>query len=237
MTKHITLPSVLTESAWFYKDNEELCKPHIGKYYISYSSVNAWENPQYRPEFIRSKFAGIKHPTGIYAKFGSWCGFALEWGQFPIENPDKFSGEKNIKLDKVRPENAVYEKMILIDRGTYIIVGFIDMCHEYEPSTLHVRDQKTGGKGKHVEYESESYIQVILYAHALEQQGYKIGKTDVYFIRRTGSHVSPPLTISEEQFIIPIKYNKDRVEYALNKVDRVVGEISDLYKIYLKYFK
>lgn len=236
MNNEITLPSVLTESAWFYKDNEELCKPFLGKPYISYSSVNAWSNPQYRPDFIKQKFAGIKLPLGIYAEFGSWCGHALEHGAFPAENPHNFAGEKNMDVPKLRPEGAEYEKMILIDRGDYIIIGFIDMCHEYKPNVMHIRDQKTGGKGKHVEYESESYTQVILYAHALEQIGYEIGKTDVYFIRRVGSHVSPPLAISDEQFIIPIKYTKERVAYALEKVDKAVLEISQLYKIYLKYF-
>lgn len=231
----IILPSVLTEECWFYKDNEELCKPHLGKFYISYSSVSSWEG--YKKNFIKEKFAKIKLPEGIYGALGSYAGHALEHGEFPKDNPYGFTGQENMDLKALRPEGSEYEKMILIDRGDFLIIGFIDRLLEYKPDTVHVRDQKTGGSKKEDSYKSKDYIQVILYAYALEQMGKTIGKTDVYFIRRTGSHVNPPLNISSEQFEIPLEYNEERVKYALDKVDRVVGEISDLYKLYKKYFK
>ena len=236
MKNKIILPTVLTKDSWFYEGNKELCEPHLGKPYISYSTVSSWS--EYNDSVIKQKFAGIKLPEGIYGSLGSFAGYALEHGKFPDNNPHGFTGQENMNLEELRPENAEYEKMILIDRGAYLIIGFIDRIHEYEEGLLHLRDQKTGGAKKEDSYKSLGYIQVILYAHAIEQQypDKKIGKTDVYFIRRTKSHINPPLHISEEQFEIPLEYSPERVKYALDKVDRVVNEISDLYATYLKFF-
>jgi len=233
----IKLPSVLTEETWFYKErplDQHRLKPYLNKPYISYSSVDSYFN--YPEDFIKQKFAKIELPEGIYGKFGSYCGEALENGFFPEDNPDNFYGQENMDLEVLRGESAEYERMIIIDRGEYFIIGFIDRLTHSE-SGAHVRDQKTGGKLKEVKYQSEEYIQVSLYSYALELEGIKIAQTDVYFIRREGSHVNPPLGIGKEQFIIPITYNEQTVKYALDKVDKAVKEISELYSTYLKIFK
>ncbi len=235
--KQIILPSIITEQSWFYKDNEELLKPYLGSPYISYSSVSSWED--YKDDFIKQKFMGLKLPSSIYGDFGTYTGAALEDGKFPEYNPHGFTGQENMNFDELRPKNAEYEKMIVIPREDYIIIGFIDRYTERTEDKIikaHIRDQKTGGKGKENQYSDKKYTQVILYAHAIENMGIEIEKTDVWFIRRTGSHLSPPLHISDEQFEIPLEYNEKRVKYALDKVDRVVNEISDLYQVYQKYF-
>lgn len=234
--KKINLPSVLTEDTWFYKDrpkDQERLKPLLGKYYISYSSVDSFLN--YKEDFIKQKIVGIKLPEGIYGEFGSYCGYALENGSFPEENPHGFTGQENMNLEELRGEGAEYERMIIIDRGEYFIIGFIDYLVKYEDG-VHVRDQKTGGKGKESKYQSEDYIQVPLYAHALELEGLKVSKADVWFIRRENSHIKPPLKIGNEQFSIPIRYDKKIAEKALNKVEESVKGISDLYTTYQKYF-
>jgi hypothetical protein len=225
----IVLPSVISKDCWFYKDNEELCKPHLNKPYISYSSVSSWCD--YKNEFIKQKFAGIKLPDGIYGKFGTWCGHMLEHGCPPKENPDGFTGEENFDYSKRTPTSE-YEKMILIDRGDYVIIGFID---QWDNGIL--KDQKSGGKGKEAQYQSVEYIQAVLYAYAMELQGQEIKKVAVDFLRREKSHINPPLHLSKEQFEIPLEYSPERVKFALNKVDKAVKEISDLYSTYLKCFK
>lgn len=229
----IQLPSIITEDCWFYKANKELCEPHLGKPYISNSSIDSWEN--YQEDFIKQKFIGIKLPDGLYAKLGNYVGEAVENGEFG-DNEFGFTGQENLDLSSLRPKGAEYEKMILIDMGEYVIIGFIDVFHEYEKNVVHVRDMKTGGKKKEDKYSSKDYIQVILYARAIEQMGYEIGKTDVYFIRRTGSHINPPLNISKEQFEIPLEYDEKRVDFALKKVDKIVKEISSVYTTYQKIF-
>lgn len=233
MKKEIILPSELTKNCWFYKGNEKLIEPFLGRYYISYSTASSWTD--YRADFIKQKLAGIKLPDGVYSSLGNYLGTAMETGVFPSENPFGFTGQENLALID-RPADAKYERMVLIDMGEYVFIGFIDKLDEYEKGIVHVQDLKSGGKGKEATYASKEYTQVVLYAHALEKEGYKIGKTSVWFVRRTGSHISPPLHISSEQFEIPLEYNQERVDYALAKLDKAVREISEFYKVFLKFF-
>ncbi len=229
----INLVSVLTEQSWFYKDNEELCKPHLGKPYISNSTVESWY--EYREDFIKEKLCGISTPRKIYAEFGSWVGTAIEKGFF--EETADFGGQSNLPLDKERVDGAEYEKMILIDRGDYVILGFIDRFLKLSCGGVEIKDYKTGGKSKEEKYLSQDYIQVILYAHALELAGEKIKNTNISFIRRDGYHRKLPLLISKEQFVIPLEYNQERVKFALDKVDKAVKEITEFKNVFDKFFK
>lgn len=235
MSKKINLPSVLTKDVWFYEDNKEVIDPHLGKFYISYSTVNSFTDPKYFDGFIKSKLVGIRDEGSCYTSFGSWCGSMLEEGVIPSENPEGFTGAENFDFSH-RLEGAEYEKFILIDRGEYVIIGFIDRYMEYEEG-IEVTDQKTGGKGKEDEYKKNDYIQTVLYAHAMELKGKKVRNTNVLFMRREKSHLSPPLHLSKEQFFIELPYNQERVEYALNKVDKVVEGITKLKNTYDKVFK
>ena len=226
----INLPSVLTEDTHFFKEPYiEQLKPFLGRPYISYSSVGSWN--EYKDNFIKEKLVGIKLPQGIYASLGNYVGEAIEKGEW-VENPNGFIGQENLDLNKYRKPNAEYEKLVIIDRGDYFIVGFIDIYYE-QNGEKHLEDMKTGGKGKESTYTSEEYLQTVLYNHALNGEC----KTGVNFVRREGSHVNPPLKISKEQFYIPIEYNEKRVKKALDKVDKTVKEISELNTTYQKYFK
>jgi hypothetical protein len=228
----IELPSKLEKSNWFYEGNEKLIDPHLGKFYVSYSTVSSWED--YRTDFIKQKLAGIKLPDSIYGAFGTWVGTSVEHGEVQPNNYG-FTGEDNINLIE-RTENDKYERMILIDMGEYCIIGFVDIMREISPKVVQTIDIKTGGAKKEEEYKKESYIQTTLYSKALEDEGYTINASGVWFCRRTGSHIKPPLNLSNEQFYIPLEYNEKRVKYALDKVDRVVKEISEYYKLYQKIF-
>jgi hypothetical protein len=54
----------------------------------------------------------------------------------------------------------------------------------------------------------------------------------VYFVRRTD--IKPPPHISTEQFVIDLEYTKERVD--LHWRDKAVNEISDIFKVYKKFF-
>lgn len=228
----IELPSKLTKENWFYEANKELLDPHLGKFYISYSTVSSWED--YRTDFIKQKIANITLPDSVYSKFGNWVGESVELNVLQANNYG-FTGGDNISMIRREPSDK-YERMILIDRGEYVIIGFIDILREPEPKVVDVEDIKTGGSGKEKGYTEEKYVQVVLYSKALQDEGYTIRNTGVWFCRRTGSHIKPPLNLSTEQFYIPLEYNQERVDYALNKVDRVVKEVSEYWRTYKKFF-
>lgn len=230
----IQLPSKFTEDHWVYKkykDKKDL--DHLlGQYYISYSTSESYLD--YREDFIKQKLAGIRLPESPYAVFGNWLGESIEHGEVQ-PNDYGFEGEENIlKVD--RPKNAEYEKLVIIEFDGYFFLGFIDIFVEKEDKKCDVFDIKSGGKLKEKKYESEEYTQVILYAHALEKEGYKIDKTGVIFCRRVNSHFKPPLRLSDEQIHIPLEYNQERVEYALKRLKSNVEKVSSLNKTYIKVF-
>ena len=233
----INLTSILTEDTWFYKDEryQEQLKPFLGKPYISYSTMESYND--YVEGFIKEKLVGLPQPFGIYKEFGSYLGTAYENGNYDHDNPHGFIGQENFDLSKYRNDNAEYEKLIIIDRGEYIVVGFIDKFERLEDGSVWVNDLKSGGAKKEEKYEGEDYHQVNLYAHALEQNGEKIGRTDVLFVRRESSHYKPPLKISKEQFYIPVDFNEKRVKKALDKVEKTAKEISELKTTYDNFFK
>lgn len=231
----INLPSILTENTHFYKEPYiEQLKPYLGRPYISYSTMESWN--EYREDFIKEKLVKLPQPFGIYKEFGSYLGGAYEVGAFPEDNPHGFIGQENIDWSKYRHEGAEYEKLIIIDRGEYICVGFIDMFLRLEDKSVWVNDCKSGGAKKEEKYASDEYKQVTLYSHALEELGEKIGRTDVLFIRRENSHVRPPLKLGKEQFYIPITHTKEKVDKALKTMDKAVKEISEIKTVYDFYF-
>ena len=232
--KKIQLPTVLTEQSWFYEAHKEQLEPYLNQPYLSYSSQESFL--EYTEDFIKQKFAKIKLPDGVYSGMGQYVGTAIENGKFNEDNPHGFIGQENLDLDTLRPEGAEYEKLIIIPREGYFILGFVDIYSESEKG-VKIRDVKSGGKGKCDKYRGDDYTQVILYAHSQELMGKKIAETDVYFIRRENSHVRPPLKIGTEQFVIPLEYNAGRVKFALDKMDKAAQGISDLYTTYKKIFE
>jgi len=225
----VNLPTVLTEDTHFYKKYENELKHLLGKYYISYSTINSWFD--YRPDFIKQKFLGIRLPSGVYADMGNFLGEAVENGFFSQDNPHGFIGQENVDLNKYRKPDAEYEKLIIIDRGEYFMVGFIDIYYEQE-GKKYLEDNKSGGANKEKEYASEDYLQTVFYNYALGGDCV----TGVNFFRREGSHVRPPLKLGKEQFYIPVEYNESRVKKALAKLDLAVKEISEIKKVFDKYF-
>lgn len=232
----LILPSKITENSWFYKEERyrKQVEPFLGRYYLSYSSNNAWSNPLYIGQFIREKMMGFPFVQNVYASLGNWVGESVEKGKIQ-DNPEGFLGEENIKKIE-RPEGAEYERLVILDMGEFVFLGFIDIYLETKEG-VSVADLKTGKDGKQSEYKSKDYTQVVLYAYALEQEGKNILDTYVLFVERIGSHINPPLKITENQTRIPIEYNEKRVKYALNKLEMAAREIAECYKVYNKFFK
>lgn len=228
----INLPSILTEQTHFYKEPYiEQLKPHLGKPYISYSTMGSWTDEKYRPDFIKQKLVGISLPQGSYAALGNYVGEAIEKGYFSENNPFGFIGQENLDLNKYRKPNAEYEKLVIIDRGEYLIIGFVDVYYE-ENGKKFLQDMKSGGKDKEKDYSSDDYLQTVLYNYALGGEC-EIG---VNFIRRLNSHYTPPLKISDEQFYIPNTYTEAKVKKILSKFDKAVKEISEIKTVYDKFF-
>lgn len=224
----IVLPTVLTEESRFYKGNEERCKPYLGMPYISYSSIDSWLN--YRGDYIRKNFGKIPYKGNVYTDLGTFVGTYVETGELP-DNPEGFEGLDHLKKIP-REDGAIYEKFTLFPMDGYVFMGFIDKIYNVGKK-INIVDVKTGSKQDR--YLKDDYIQTILYQIGLEKEGYDVNENYVYFIKREGSHIAPPLKITGEQYKIPIDASKKRKEEAIDLMDGVVKDISEMYKVFLKY--
>jgi hypothetical protein len=225
----IVLPTVINKDVWFYEEHKEVLEQHLGKPYVSYSTLNSYY--EYQEDLIKKKILGIELEPGVYADFGTWVGTSIETGEWQ-KNDHNFIGAENLDIQD-RMEGAEYEKFIIIDMGEYIVIGFIDVYLPTEDGDI-VIDVKTGKKGAQNKYIKPEYIQIILYAHALELAGRNVTQASIWYIERVGSHVNPPLGIGESQLMVDLEYSPERVKYAMDRLDEGTRAISEVYKTYLK---
>lgn len=214
---------------------------------MSYSAYTSWTNPKYIGEFIAQKFLGISLPSGIFADYGTACGEFIELnGEMPTD-PDSIRcrellSESDIKYLKLveRPEDSEFEREILLNRGKYCVIGYIDRCTTLADLKLHVRDYKTGSTAKAAEYGSLKYQQTNLYAYALESEGEEVAQCDVELLHRKGNTVDPDshnrLRLVGTSEIIDTPYTKERAEKFLKEMDKVAQEIADYAFFMNKYF-
>lgn len=237
--KNITLSSKI-ENSWFYK--EERYKAQLEPYkdwmYISYST--AGDLTEYFEDMIKEKIAKVKSYTdNVYTRIGNILGDAQEKGVFDQEKlGDDFRIDPSFDIDKYRPEGAEYEKLVtlvLSEEDKVLFIGFIDVFFERE-GKAYLRDSKTGSSSKSKKYEGKEYIQLVLYAYALEKMGFVIGGIGVDFFERIGSHMNKPLILTGKHTDIPLEFNEERKKFALDTLCTNTQYISDLYTTYLKVF-
>lgn len=237
--KNIKLPSRITEESWFYKDSQytEQIKPFLGWQYVSYST--AGDVTQYFEDTIKQKIAGLDtYKDTCYTLLGNYLGEAIETGKFSENNPEGFVVDSSLDLSRYRPDGAEYEKLvtlILSEEEKVVFIGFIDVCHD-KNGKKRLRDNKSGSSTKVKDYTLDKYIQLVLYAYALEQKGENIDSIGVDFFERIGSHLNKPLKLTGKHTDISLEYNKDRIDFALKKIYENTQYISDLYTTYLKIF-
>lgn len=233
-------------SSYIYKKGES--RPEFEKYHgrpkLSYSAYGAFNEPAYKGEFFGVYFLKAPRTGTIFTDFGSSVGGFMETG----ESQDFLTDfDMNVLRESGRPEGAIYEYEIIIDRGDYIIQGFIDRMivdAKRFPATLlvDVVDFKTGAiDKKKKDYASEDYQQTTMYSYALEQEGYTINSSGVILFDRKGNTLEAGnknvLRLTGDVEYIPTPYSKERAEKFLVSFDKTAKEIEAYWKTYLKYFK
>lgn len=219
-----------------YEVNEntpEHYKKYEGMPKLSYSAYNSFCEESYKGEFFANYFLGIRSEGNIFTEYGSKCGEYLE----KLEKSDLSEFDISV-LEKIeRPENARYEVEVVIDRGSYVIQGFIDQEFKV-PDGLVIKDLKTGAIDKKAkDYASEDYQQTTLYAYQRELEGENVVYSGVMLLDRKGNGQEKyPLRLTGEIADIPTPYSKERAEAFLKKFDKVAKQIEEYHKVYKKYF-
>lgn len=201
-----------------------------GKFYISYSQWSTWKKS--KREYIRQYFFGESFDGNAYTEFGSKIGQSLENNDF-----SEFTKEEQ-KILKTIPRYDEFEREIKLDFGDFYVKGFIDTSSKPdEKGIAKIADYKTGDKVKKApEYQSDDYIQLDIYAAALEQEfGNLPESVSVYLIDRKGNAFQNEELVLGDGFITITKdVNPKRIEQVKKDILKTVKEISEYYQVFLK---
>lgn len=230
-TKMLDLPKV-------YEVNEktpEKYKKYKDMPKLSYSAYNSFNEEAYKGEFFANYFLGIKGEGNIFTQYGGKCGKLFETGS---ETSDLSDFDVEVIRGIERPANTLYEVEIVVDRGSYVIQGFIDREYLDVEGNLVIDDLKTGAiKTKKDFYGGTEYQQTTLYAYQRELEGEHIAYSGVILLDRKGNGSSNhPLRLTGEIEYIPTPYSKKRAETFLKSFDKTAKEIESYYKVYKRYF-
>lgn len=213
---------------------------------ISYSQYSSYKDPEYQNQYYIQYFSGINLPSGEFAEFGTSCGQLIE--DVGMNNTPPRTGclskeDVEIILSKITfPPNCVYEDKIIVDCEDFYIEGYIDRTQYLAEKEIEIEDFKTLNLDKKKDfYSSEDYGQTALYSHQKEKEGYKVVRSFVTGLGRKGSSLSGTgnfkMRLSGVVEQIETPYTKERGDKIIEDITKVVHQISDDYKIYLKYFK
>lgn len=207
-----------------------------GVYYLSYSQISTWKKS--KREYIRQYFMGEKFEGNAYTEFGSKVGEALENNDY-----DGFTAKEK-KFLKTIPRYDEFEREIKLQMDGFYIKGFIDTNtvlytdenKESKELVDKIADYKTGDiTKKAVEYESDDYNQLDIYAGAIRQDTGKLpSNVKVFLIDRTGNAFKGETLKLGSEFVTITKTVTDkRVDKVLEDVQVIAEEISRYYKLYL----
>jgi len=235
MSKEIILPKK-------YEDRNSRYPQHKGKYKISYSQYTSYKDPEYQNDYYVQYFSGINLGGNVFSDFGGYCGTKIEYNALgkDYETP-LLDSDLAILRDKIDyPDNCVYEDEICVDFGDFVCEGYIDRSW-YREDGVEVLDYKTLNIEKKKDfYASEEYGQTTLYCYDREQAGHNILNSSVCGLGRKGLSFEGTgnyrIRLSGEVIYIPTPYSKERAEKVLENIRKVAGQISEDYKIFLKYF-
>lgn len=197
-----------------------------GRFYLSYSQYSTWKKN--KRDYMRQYFFGEKFEGNAYTDFGSDIGTALE--------NNNFSGysDKEQKFLKTIPRYDDFEREICLQLDGFYMKGFIDTSKN--PPTS-IADYKTGDVvKKESEYQSDDYIQLDIYAAAIEQEtGILPEEVKVFLIDRKGNaYAGEKLKLGDKFVTITKSVDEARIKDVIKRVTKVAHEISEHYKLFLQ---
>jgi hypothetical protein len=230
------MPKVILPKVYEIKeDTPEKYHKFAGRPKISYSQYTSFKELMYRGSYIGGYFLGIKDDGNIFSTFGGKCGEYWE----KEKCSDLGEGDILVLQTLPRPSTAKYETEIVVDRGTYVIQGFVDQEDEPEEGKLIITDLKTGNHtDKPKFYGGKDYQQTTLYSYCRDLEGYEILESKVLLLERKGNGAEKhPLRLSGKLLEIPTPYSRKRAETFLKELDKTVNIISNYFRVYNKIFK
>lgn len=207
-------------------------KDKNGVPYLSYSQISTWKKS--KRDYIRQYFLGETFKGNAYTQFGSLIGNAIEKNDYSAFTKDEIIFLKTIpRLDE-------FEKEIKLNFNGFYVKGFIDTNSLKDNYVERLIDYKTGDiDKKKSEYDSDDYMQTVIYASAIKQATGRIPKKcDVVLIGRSGNPFKgEDLKLTKEFIVIPKKVGLNEIKKVNKSIEDVAKEISKYYTLFLKLNK
>ena len=197
-----------------------------GEQMVSYSQLSCWKD-SFR-DYVRRYFFTEKFEGNGWTEFGNKVGTALENNDFSA-----FSKFEQTTLKKVTRYDD-FERRIEWHFEEFFVLGFIDTSKTIPTS---IGDYKTGDPDKVTEkYEDKDYIQLEIYSGALQQEtGVLPEEAHVFIIERTGNpYKGDKLLVGKRIVVVTRDISQERIDEVKEIVEKIVEEISDYYKVFLK---
>lgn len=226
---------------WIYenKSGNPKFEKFVGRPKLSYSFYNSFLEEGYAGELFGTKFLGEEREGNVFTEYGSAVGEYLERRQ----QSELLSDFDISVLEKENPadQTCLYEYEIVVDRGSYVIQGFIDKLKRVGKKSI-VIDYKTGAIDKKAkEYANIKYQQTTLYAYSEDLEGQEVEYSGVVLFDRRGNVLEKEsknnLRLTGEIEHVPTPYTRERAEKFLEKFDKTAIEIEEYWRVFNKYFK
>jgi hypothetical protein len=193
--------------------------------------VSTWKRS--KREYIRQYFLGEGFTGNAYTDFGSKVGEALEKGIY------KGFTSSEVEFLETIPRYDEFEREIRLELDGFFIKGFIDTnILVNKPAVVPVlADYKTGDIAKKTaEYTSDDYIQLEIYAAALEQEsGVLADYAEVHLIGRSGNAFkNEKLELTKKFITITRDITPKKIEDVKKLLQDTAEDISSYYTTYLK---
>ena len=203
-----------------------------GEMYLSYSQKKTWKKKR---DYIRQYFFGNKSDNEYLEKYGDFGNKIAD-----VFRNEDYSGftKKEIEFLKTIPKYDEFETEVHLDMGGWYVKCYVDSNTKVEDGYVkELLDYKTGEIDKRkVDYESQEYDQIEIYAAAFEQKYGKLpNKGKVVLIQRDGNAFkNEELKLGDKYIEIPKKITKKRIKEVKDEYIYTAREISEYYKVFLK---
>lgn len=198
-------------------------KDKNGNVYLSYSAINTFLKD--KEQFVKTYILKEPFKGNAYTDFGSRVGKALEENDFCL-----FTKKEESTLKKVTRLDE-FERKIILNYDAFYLIGYVD-TNTFD--LTEIKDYKTGGEGKDIQYSMPEYTQLCYYALGIRQEtGINVKKATVEFIQRDGNIRSGLKVADVKPKIIDIDISEQRLKYVYWDTIRIAKEIEQFYENYL----
>lgn len=261
----IILPGVYTDVVWKRGGSIAEHKKFIGKYYISWSSCESFNEKsgfntgllgEY--EYILNKFCGVKFPDMGWGDFGSETEAYITLRnktdlqgiedkvlkEFEKSKVNFTAKEKEI-LDQVEPLGVFQTEICYyIKEIDIILLGYVD---DHSPvvngKIKMLRDYKTKSESSKKDLHDAKKHQIEGYILAFNQRGIEVENAEYCIIERFGGKECmngggrESLSIGDRIWYEAYMWDVERLKVTHQMIIDTATKISSLYSTYLKYFK